>query len=476
MVHYCISAEFQHRAISSTQEAKPKRSKSTEGLASKAQSAESPYEPSADQKSKSTASSTETASGATNTPENVKEFWQKRQSLKSSSPSQSKPSPNQSSTTASKPPLPTSAKSHQKKSTQTSSPKATKSSPRASPQPSSKTKDQTTASPKLWQKRPFSSAKSASPEPAKKSSKKDTNKASRSPKGSPKWSRFSNKGRSKSESPEREPKKAKGTVGHPLEVATSLRSLDRESEGMNETEPQQNVLDIIKHYNKKDEDAKGKPISGKVEVAEASKSSKGGKSASKGNKAEKEKQKHSKEKHTKDEKKESSSHKGWNPFSFFKKKSYTVSEEGATKSSKQKKSKKDGKQVVEDKPEVEQPLTVQSRIKQLMEHGVATDGDEDPDSAGVVLVSVSPYEEELSEDQKVGGDETLPEQEPESKQPEENEDKDDIIIEGSPQEVEKEELAADDTIDRVKKLQSLFQGTTAVRLSFIHSFYVCYMA
>ena len=151
-----------------------------------------------------------------------------------------------------------------------------------------------------------------------------------------------------------------------------MRSLDRETEGVNETEQQQNVLDIIKQYNKKDEAVKGPQKQGKTEVAEVtSKSSKSSakKSTSKGNKAEKDKQKHHKEKQTKDENKEASSHKGWNPFSFFRKKSYNVSEGETAHSSKQEKKSKKSNNQVEDKTEAEQRLTVQGRIKQLMEHG-----------------------------------------------------------------------------------------------------------
>ena len=513
---------------------KPKRSRSTEGLASKSQSTESPFEVSAKESGESGVAKAAAPSFTTVLEESgdhehstrkVRHFWQKERGDKATAGAaksgESKEGGKKDAKrkkvppSSSKPPLPSSAK---EKSSTTG---AAGSSPLTSQRAAKVTgKKSAEVSPSV-KKAKFSPP--ASPDLHGDSKKKK------------KHSLFGGKGRSRSESPERLPKsnnktstKDSGSVaGHPLETATSVKSLDRESGGAMENKGMSaatNVLDMIKQYDKKDEVAKSRSsaMAGRDKTAstpsavtqqgimakgKSADSSEKGAIGGKGGKGQKEKEKE-KDKRSKDDRKKegketSSSSKGL--FSFFKRgKGHDEEESGGTKQQKKKAKKdkeKDNKQTSKDSKTAEKepelrPLTIKGRIERLKESGVYTDGSDDMDSAAVVLVSVTKHNEEEEE----GGGQMYPPpqgEEEETREAPGTEREGETVEKGGETEIgetnlvgdeelevfksndeEKEEVEGkedetSDGVDRVKRLQSIFQAQVkkyAEKLSWYRDF------
>ena len=417
------------KAVPTTQEeSKPKRSRSTEGLASKSASIESPFEASAKESVETgTAKSTATLAAGdgesgVQRAQKARHFFQKTSAntavTKSTETKEEAKKDTKKKIIApsdSKPPLPSNAKENKKKFGPSGTTTVTAVAEHTSSgEGAKKSSKNSKVSSSVRGKR---ASPPASPELHGDSKKKK------------KHSLFGGgKGRSRSESPERTPKSSKKTsakdpVGsHPLEAATSLKSLDRESAGVageGHVSGATNVLDMIKQYDKKDEVAKnqtrrtghekmdatspsddsqqGKGSKGKAESAK--KEASGGK----GGKGQKEKEK---EKASKDDKKkegkEGSSSRGL--LSFFKRgKGHDDGETSGgkqhkkkTKKEKEKESKQTGgvESSSRSAERGEEPhlFTIKGRIERLKESGVYTDGSEDTDSP-VVLVSVTKHED-----------------------------------------------------------------------------------
>ena len=382
----------------------------------------------------------------------------------------------------------------------------------STPQQPAKLRDKTAAvSPSA---KAIKGSPAASPDPHEDSKKKKK-----------KHSLFGGKARSKSESPERLPKTSKKAssskdvvTGHPLETASSMKSLDRESANITEESGSTaaNILDIIRQYDKKDELAKSQSRMGHEKMTagasgepttQLGKSTKGKADSSKKETTSgkgKGQRDREKEKPTKDDKKkesrESSSGRGLLSKLFKRGKTH---EEGETATSKQQKKQakkdkekeKEGKRTASkdskaDEKRLEQrQLTIKGRIERLKESGVYTDGSEDADSAPVVLVSVTKHEEEsdlITDSQSAeladkGRDGSPDIKEEQMRRVEADEGRDEIVpvaekeedhrvhfketgseeeLEGGSREVEESETQ--DTVDRVKRLQSIFQSHAAV--------------
>ena len=440
------------------EESTPKRSRSIEGLASKSQSIESPSDVSA--KETKTAATVE-ASGQ-QAAQTARHFWQKKHTDKAVKSGVSKGEMKKkegSALSTSKPLLLSSTKEKKSGSTKLQD---------KSLEVSSTEKSAKTSPP-------------ASPDLHGHSKKK-------------KHTLFGGKGRSRSESPERVPKSKKKSskdtfeiAGHPLEAATSVKSLDKESgaaNGVSEGESAAaNVLDIIKQYNKKDELVKGQPQPPGHD-RDISATTQAGKTTSKGNAdhtASKEKVHNGKEKSSKsDKKKEASSGRGL--LGFFKR-GKAHEEESAGKPSKKKAKKDKEKDLKSDDKKRSEPhqLTIKGRIERLKESGVYTDGDEGTDSAPVVLLSVTKHEEDEQSDssdhrtdRESGSPRPMEEEGEEAENPaveegvvfqgEEKEEEvgEDLVQINDGDEEKKEESENSDAVDRVKRLQSLFQSQDAV--------------
>lgn len=501
-------------AVPTQEEAKPKRSRSIEGLASRSQSLESPFEvpakttrtPSssaAKQSGEQAAqkahhlgqkkSSTSTTVATTNSSKGAKLGQSKGEGKKKDAKKKEK----EVATSSTKPPLPMSAKEKKKIGASNT---ASASQPSSSLQQSSKVQDK--KSDVLSAVKAVKASPPASPELSKKK----------------KRSLFSGKARARSESPERVPKSNKRASskdslvgggsssgsGHPLQAATSVKSLDRESAAVNESGPAgTNVLDIIKRYDQRDELAKSQSKPGHEKAVTSTLSSQPENKGQKADSAKKEatgKGKGQKEKSSKEDKKkegkEGSSSKGL--LSFFKR---GKAHEEETSSSKQQKKKakkdkekekeskqtgKESKAAAEKEPEHHHQLTIKGRIERLKESGVYTDGAEGTD-ANVVLVAVTKHTEEEEEVERA--DNLSPSQDEterssgdaEREEGEEGDEDTDLIAEGREAETNKpeEETAqvadgggesdeVSDAVDRVKRLQSMFQSVSTCTCSYVY--------
>ena len=486
--------------MSAQEENKPKRSRSIEGLVSKSQSSESPFEISEKEPVGQDKPAVPAAEpGADQAAQKARHFWQKKHSNKAAKTSESKREEAKrdakkrgTTQSSSKPPLPTNAKQNKLS--------PSKSSSSSSSQQHAESKDShSRTSAKVQEKKngispsvrtvPSPSSPPGSPELHRDSKKK-------------KHSLFGGKARSRSESPERSPtKSSKSTsskdsfAGHPLEVATSLKSLDGESAPVAETESETpNVLDIIKRYDQKDELAKNqsKPGSEKGAAVSPSQVEKPAKGKADSSKKEGGKSKGQKEKPSKDErKKEESSSRGL--LSFFKRGKAHEEETtaGGNSNSKQEKKKlkkeKESKQAAKDSKEAEKlQFTIKGRIEKLKESGVYTDGAEGAESSPVVLLAVTKREDAertdfypaLLEDDEGHDESPAIEGETEVGETEviagENVEVVESKLEEPAQQVlETEESEVSDAVDRVKRLQSIFQPVCRVYVATLYQNSYC---
>ena len=506
----CTHTETKSTAVPTQEEAKPKRSRSIEGLASHSQSLESPFEIPAKERAGAAipvvmATTHSPPSSATEqrgeqTAQKARHFWQKKPTTSTTAAASSskgaktgeskeegkkkdaKKKEKEFSATSSKPPLPTSAKEKKKSGAISTASASQPSSSQQSSKAQEKKSDVASAVKAVKASPP------ASPELSKKK----------------KHSLFGGKARARSESPERAPKSSKRASskdslvgggssgsGHPLQAATSVKSLDRESATVSEGGPTStNVLDIIKRYDQRDELAKSQSEPGHEKVvASTSSSQQPEKPSTKGQKADSAKKeaagkgKGQKEKPSKeDKKKEGSSSKGL--LSFFKRGKAHEEETGSSKQQKkkakkdkEKESKQTGKEykaAAEKEPEHHHQLTIKGRIERLKESGVYTDGDEGTD-ANVVLVAVTKLTEEEGEVERTDNlsrsqDET---ERSSGDEGEEGHKDTDLIAERREVETKPEEETAQvaggggesdevsDAVDRVKRLQSIFQSVSS---------------
>ena len=450
-------AETKSKAVAVTQEeSTPKRSRSIEGLASKSQSIESPSDVSA----KETKTAVTVEASGQQAVQTARHFWQKKHTDKAVKSGVSK---------------------GEMKKKEDSAPSTSK------PQLLSSTKENKSGSTKLQDK----SLEISSTEKSAKTSppiSPDLHGHSKKKK----HTLFGGKGRSRSESPERVPKSKKKSskdsfevAGHPLEAATSVKSLDKESgaaSGVSEGDSAAaNVLDIIKQYNKKDELVKSQPQPPGHD-RDISATTQASKTTSKGNAdhtASKEKVHKGKKKSSKGDikKKEASSGRGL--LGFFKR-GKAHEEESAGKPPKKKAKKDKEKDLKSDDKKRSEPhqLTIKGRIERLKE--IYTDGDEGTDSAPVVLLSVTKHEEDEQNDsndhltdRESGSPSPMEEEGEEAENPaveegvvfqgeEEEEVGEDLAQIDDGDEKRKEESENSDAVDRVKRLQSLFQSQDTV--------------
>ena len=403
-------------------EDRPKRSKSIEGLASKAHS-ESPFEPAivgkgstqakpVSQTGKSPLHKRHQQKPAKADP--VKEG--KKESVMAAKP------PWQSKSDRA-PPTSESARKEEKSSSSGSSRHWQKKTKTPPPPPASANDDiAKPSSPKPWQTKSSQKNKSTSPDHSKQveDAKAETPVKKSS---SPKWPRFGSKSKkSASPEPKEEPKKDQlvslspdrksEKASHPLQVSSTAATTPPPlppPPTSEEEKVQRSVADIVKKYDQpsrsegtsgaaetKASPAKKKEASVVKEVKKDAKKSKkddSKKATTKATKADKHKPKDEKDKKSAD-KSPASPHKRFQlPSLFRKKKSYDVA--GSTEattvagsssiSSSSPKSKKKAKrdkhqkqQLVEEVPAQQQqqlpPPSVQARIEQLKDRGVATDG------------------------------------------------------------------------------------------------------
>jgi len=413
-----------------------KRSKSSEVLSSEAASAVS------------TPQHQQQAQDANElTRADLKTFWQKRQSVKSTEKKQGtqKLVPETSSKASNK-----EIKSEQKVKTvppvsakPPPSPKRSASPACREPPALSKLSPLRHTIPKPQQKESPSKPTPASPKEKKNAKKLGSN--------SPRLSRLLQGSRARSESPERMAQKPSPKVPkkHQLQTSSSLKSLDKEVE---KEDSQTNVHDIIKKYDLRTESVTSKPVQSGTQPSMKSQKEPGKKDSKKAAP--------SKGKKSKDESKSTKESKG-GFFSFFKRgKSYDVA--GASSKDKAKKP---------STPSLDQTeqSNVKKKIGQLKEIGLMTDGCEENDA---VLLSVSPIDDQpVDEDNTIMNNaedcNPLSNEEPETSVTsvtsvidEPTRPTDELVSNGDAsqmiQDTEEDEAMIEEGADRVKALKAIF--------------------